>query len=260
MSDIVKTEAVVLRSMKYRETSKIVTFYTRNFGKVKAIAKGARQSKSKFGSSLEPMSYVLAVLHRKEHRVLQLISQCDLIKPFRHLSEDLAKIAVCMSAIELIDKVSHDEEKNEKLFRLLLDVLSAANSATKKPWNLLYGFEIQLAGILGFQPNFEKCVLCGKAVLIGNDHSTLVAFHLGKGGPLCSSCSEHVGFKARISSDALRILAQLAGLRTMEAIADLGFIESHKEEIEGFLLRFLQFHIDGLQNLKAEKVLSRILA
>ena len=99
MSSIVKTEAVVLKSMKYRETSKIITFYTRDFGKVKAIAKGARQPKNKFGSSLEPMSYVLVVLYRKEHRDLQLISQCDLIKTFRHLSEDLDKMAVCMSAI-----------------------------------------------------------------------------------------------------------------------------------------------------------------
>ena len=259
MSIIVKTEAVVLKSMKYRETSKIVTFYTRDFGKLKAIAKGARQPKSKFGSSLEPMSYVLVVLYRKEHRDLQLISQCDLIKPFPHLSDDLYKMAVCMSAIELVDKVSHDEEKNAKLFQLLIDILSATNIATKRPWRLLHGFEIQLAGILGFQPNFEKCALCGKAVFIRNDNSNSVAFDLGKGGPLCSSCLDHAGFKVKISHEALRILAQLAGLRTMEAIAGFEFSYFHKEEIESLLKRFLQFHVEGLRNLKAEKVLSRIL-
>lgn len=260
MSKIVKTEAVVLKSIKYRETSKIVTFYTRDFGKLKAIAKGARQPKNKFGSSLELMSYVLVVLYRKEHRDLQLISQCDLIKPFLHLSDDLDKMAVCVSAIELVDKVSHDEEKNEKLFRLLVDLLSVTNGATRNPRNLFLGFEIQLASILGFQPNFEKCARCGKGVFAGNDDSNSVAIHLAKAGPLCSSCAGLSGFKVRVSYDALHVLKQLARSRMMGAIADSELTDSHIEEIEGLLMRFLQFHVGGLQNLKAGKVLSRIVA
>ncbi len=260
MSSIVKTEAVVLKSMKYRETSKIVTFYTRDFGKVRAIAKGARQSRNKFGSSLEPMSYVLLVLYRKEHRDLQLVSQCDLIKSFRHLSEDLGKMAVCMSAIELVEKVSHDEEKNEQFFQLLIDLLSTVNSATQQPWNVLYGFEIRLSGILGFQPNFEKCALCGKAIIPGNKDSNSVVFHLSKGGPLCSTCVTQSGFRVSVSSDSLKVLIQLASFRKLEEIVNFEFSHSRRPEIESLLIRFLQFHIEGLQNLKAEKVLSRVLA
>jgi DNA repair protein RecO (recombination protein O) len=84
---ITKTEAVVLKSMNYRDSSKIVTFYTRGFGKVKCIAKGARQMKSKFGAGLEPITNVSLVLYKKEHRELQLVSQCDAIKTTVSLSE-----------------------------------------------------------------------------------------------------------------------------------------------------------------------------
>ena len=79
---LTKTEAVVLKAVKYRETSKIVTLYTKKFGKINAVAKGAMLTTSKFGASLEPMSYILAVLYKKETREVQFLSQADLIKPF----------------------------------------------------------------------------------------------------------------------------------------------------------------------------------
>ncbi|HEV8538897.1 MAG TPA: DNA repair protein RecO, partial [Bacteroidota bacterium] len=101
MSQIVTTEAIVLKSMKYRETSRIVTFYTRSFGKIPGIVKGARQAKSKYGTSLQPMSYVSLVFYRKEGREIQTVSQCDLMKSFRHLAEDMEKMAVGMAMIEL---------------------------------------------------------------------------------------------------------------------------------------------------------------
>ena len=78
---IESTDAIVLRAIKYGDTSKIVTLYTRRFGKVAVIAKGARSAKSKFGSALEPMSLIQAVFYRKENREVQLLSQADLLHP-----------------------------------------------------------------------------------------------------------------------------------------------------------------------------------
>src|SRR5436309_2774306 len=136
MSAIVTTDAIVLKSMKYRETSKIVAFYTRKFGKISAIVKGARRSKSKYGSSLEPMSYVSVVIYKKEGRELQTVSQCDVMKPFRHLADDLDKIAVGLSVIELVSIVAHEEEENTLLFLLVIDIMAALNDATRNPSNL----------------------------------------------------------------------------------------------------------------------------
>ena len=89
---LTKTEAVVLKAVKYRETSKIVTLYTKKFGKINAVAKGAMLTTSKFGASLEPMSYILAVLYKKETREVQFLSQADLIKPFLSLYSDYNKM------------------------------------------------------------------------------------------------------------------------------------------------------------------------
>ena len=106
---IVKTEAIVLSAMKFRDTSKIVRLYTREFGKVSVVAKGARDAKSKFRSALQPMSHVSAVIYKNDNRELQLLSQCDSITSFHHLTEDMEKMCAALSALELVDVVTHDE-------------------------------------------------------------------------------------------------------------------------------------------------------
>jgi DNA repair protein RecO (recombination protein O) len=89
---LTKTEVIVLKSMKYRDTSKIVTFYSRKFGKLKGIAKGARSANNKFGSSLELMTHSMLLIYKKEHKDLHLISQCDAINSYRNISNDLDRM------------------------------------------------------------------------------------------------------------------------------------------------------------------------
>lgn len=260
MSTIVKTEAIVLKTLKYRESSVIVTLYTKEFGKVKAIAKGARQPKSKFGASLQLMSYVVAVLYKKETREIQLLSQCDLMKSFRWLSEDLQKMAVGLSAIELMDKVSHDEEPNEALFGLITETLSVTNAALKNPWNVFYAFEIRLAGILGFHPNFERCVECGIMMVGRNGLKQHVLFQMGKGGPVCSKCAPSARLAVQLTAQALAILHQLAKITKLDAATSIEIGDNVRREIEGVLLGFLRYHVAGLHGLKSEKVFSTILS
>jgi DNA repair protein RecO (recombination protein O) len=116
---ITRTDAVVLKSMKYRDSSKIVTFYSRRFGKVQGIAKGARQMKSKFGAALEPLSAVSLILYKKDHRELQLISQCDTLKTYKNIHSELERLAVGLSIIELLNQLTREEEGNDALYTLL---------------------------------------------------------------------------------------------------------------------------------------------
>ena len=125
---IVKTEALVLRSRKYRETSSILILYTRDFGKLSVVAKGARGVRSRFGSSLQPLSHVLAVLYKHDRRDLHLLSQCDVIGRFAHLADDLDNFGASMSVAELLEHVAHDEQRNDELFDLTLDVLRAIDN------------------------------------------------------------------------------------------------------------------------------------
>ncbi len=151
---LVKTEAIVLKSMKYRDTSKIVTFYTKEYGKLNGIAKGARSAKNKFGSALEPLTHSMLVLYKKEHRDLHLISQCDAIDSFRNFTEDLDRMSIGLAVLELVNQLTHDEERKPALFPLLLETLSALNSSTKNYETYLQAFRLRLAALFGLCAEF----------------------------------------------------------------------------------------------------------
>jgi DNA repair protein RecO (recombination protein O) len=259
MSTIVTTDAIVLKSMKYRETSKIVAFYTHKFGKISAIVKGARRSKSKYGSSLEPMSYVSVVIYKKEGRELQTVSQCDVIKPFRHLTDDLDKIAVGLSVIELVSIVAHEEEENIPLFNLVIDTLTALNDAKRNPSNLFYSFQMHLAQVLGFQPIFDRCISCGSDILSTASINESIEYHLDKGGPLCVNCSNVPGHRTKLSPKVFNILERIASTSTFDSMQNLEIDKKSRNEIESFLWSYLQYHVTGFRALKSTKVFSRIL-
>jgi DNA repair protein RecO (recombination protein O) len=161
---ITKTDAIVLKTMKFRDTSKIVTFYTRQYGKLKGVAKGARQMKSKFGASLEPMTRVSLVLYRKEHRDLQLVSQCDIVNYYKRIHSEIERMSVALSILDLVNQLTHDEEENGELFRLLVETFDQLERAAKNHANLFYAFEIRLAGLFGFSPDLEVCGRCRKPI------------------------------------------------------------------------------------------------
>ena len=258
MSTIVKTEAVVLRSIDFHETSKIVTFYTRQYGKIAGIVKGARRPKNKYGSSLEPMSYVSLVFYKKEGRDVQTVSNCDVMKPFRYLYEDIDKMAIGMAIIELMNIVIHEREENAQLFSLLVNSLNRINSAATGAINLFYYFEIHLAKDLGFQPSFDHCVSCKrelKEILDGQTYR----FHIERGGLVCTQCSEISGQKSPLTADALKILRQIITSNHMDTLLEIKLDEESKGNLESFILTYLQYHLHGLRPLKSDKVFSKII-
>jgi len=256
---IVKTDAIVLRSRKYRETSKILHLYTREFGKLSVIAKGARGPKSKFGAALQPMTHVCAVLYKHDQRELHLLSQCDGVTRFPNLTEDLDKFAAAMSVIELLEFVAHDEERNDQLFDLALGSLRAVNEAQKNARNVQYYFELHLSDVLGFRPNFHACLSCGKhldAELVGTKGGEL---RLGNGGVLCSGCSESAGSRGTISFGALRILQRFQDTNDPMAVTQTKLTVHQMEEVRTILRQYLESHVGGLHKLKAQSVAASIV-
>lgn len=256
---ITKTDAIVLRSRKYRETSKILNLYTKEFGKISVIAKGARGAKSKFGASLQPLSYVSAVLYKHDHRELHLLSQCDSVAQFRWLAEDLDKFTAAMSVVEMVECVAHDEERNDRLFDLALSVLKAINEAGKNAINIQYYFELHLSDVLGFKPNFHTCISCNNSLdeeHIGTKGGEL---RLDSGGVLCASCSGSVGSRGSISLGALRILQRLQQATEPEAVIQMKLSDHQGEEVKTTLMQYLQSHVGGLHRLKARALASSIV-
>ena len=271
---ITRTDAVVLKSMKYRDSSKIVTFYSRRFGKVKGIAKGARQMKSKFGAALEPLSAVSLLFYKKEHRELHLISQCDTLKTYRNIHSELDRMAVGLSILELIDQLTHEEEGNDPLYSLLVQSLDELEQAEKHFMNFFLAFELRCASVLGFMPSFDACQVCGKDLddLVADEPAV---FQSAKGALVCDRCwrGESV-FKngvaradlARLSGSSpddgnmLVSIGALKGLRKLLnaplhslAVLDLGTVLGN--EIDGTLRLFLRQHFEDLKPIKSLEML-----
>jgi len=225
---LVKTETIVLKTMKYRDTSKIVTFYSKEFGKLKGIAKGARTSKNKFGSSLEPMTHAMLVLYKKEHQDLHLISQCDAIDSFKSLTEDLDRMTAALAVIELVHRVTHDEEHNPALFALLMETLRALNSSKKKYSTYLYAFNLRLVSLLGYAPNFDVCGECGNPLVMESGEKEFV-FQTARGAVYCHHCclpadysqkhEHHERALITISAQGLQIMRRL--LRSLAKNEDI---------------------------------------
>jgi DNA repair protein RecO (recombination protein O) len=256
---IVKTDAIVLRARKFRETSRILTLYTREFGKLSAIAKGARGAKGRFGASLQPATHVTAVLYKHDHRELQLLSQCDALTDVRSLSDDLERFTVAMAIIEMVDVVSHDEERNVPLYELLLGSLTSVGSAERHALNIQFYFDIHLAGILGFRPNFHTCLACGAELTTGGIGTKGGELRLGNGGVLCNVCSDGAQGQGSVTQGSLKLLQHLQDAQQPEDATRLKLTEHQTEEISSILRHYLESHVGGLHRLKARSLAQSII-
>ena len=259
---LTKTEAIVIKSMKYGDTCKIVTFYTRQFGKLKGIAKGARRSDNKFGTSLEPMTNVSLVLYKKEDRDLHLLSQCDSINSFGSVHDSIEKISVGLSILELIDQLAHEEEENPALFSLIIETLSALDRSSRNLHSLGRSFQIKLASLLGYAPSLDVCLECGKSISEkGQDLN--VGFQLMKGAVICAECNrtneaKHmIGYRI-LSAPALKILQCFLAFR-MESITSIGYSEMIGNEIDETLRLYLRYHFENMKDLKSTQIFKSLV-
>jgi DNA repair protein RecO (recombination protein O) len=258
---LVTTDAIILKSMKYRDTSKIVTFYTKEYGKLKGIAKGARTAKSKFGSALEPMTHSILVLYKDEHRDLHLISQCDAVESFKNLAGDLDRMTIAFAVIELMNLVTHDEERNPALFALLEETLSALNAGSKNYISYLHAFRLRIASLFGYAPDFEVCGECGTSLVLENGE-TLFAFHLARGAVLCNRCCAPVSSSVNTGQDAafhilsaqtLQIFRRLLKAN-MQSLGNIEYDVQVGNQIDEVLRLYLRYHFEGLKPLKSTEL------
>jgi DNA repair protein RecO len=152
---IIKTEAIILKCDNYRETSKIVTFYTKSHGKLRGIAKGVRDSKTRWGGALQAMAYLNMMFYYKENSTLHLISGAEYIDSLQKTYDDHDKLQIGYRIVELMNKTTADSQENLNLFSLAVDTLKSLNIATKNYVNLLFNFEFKLLKILGFEIDLE---------------------------------------------------------------------------------------------------------
>ncbi|MFH1049660.1 MAG: DNA repair protein RecO [bacterium] len=153
---IVKTEAIVLNSFKYGESSKIITLYTKDFGKIKVIAKGARKAKNKFGSSLDPLSYCQICFYKKPSTELYLLSDAEHVVPLRKIQDSYYHLSAGLIIAEAINITQDVNEVNQELFALSTKVLKFLNEIPKSPFSVSSYFLIKLSENIGFAIDFQS--------------------------------------------------------------------------------------------------------
>ncbi len=178
---IIKTQGIVLKSFDFRETSRIATFFTREQGKVSGVLKGIRKDHRKFGSSLERFSENDIVYYQYRNSDLHLISQCDLIRYFLAVRQDLKKSLAASYILELVYIVMPPEEVNKNVYQLMLDFLAALEETTDIN-QLVYIFQIKMLSYSGFRPHLDACLKCKREV------SGTVKFSPQEGGLICLKC------------------------------------------------------------------------
>ncbi len=199
-----RDHGIVLRTHKLGEADRIVSLVTERHGKVRAVAKGVRKTKSRFGARLEPPSHVALQLY--EGRELDVITQAESVDHFRHIRTDLDRLGAAVSMLEAVDQLAQEREANPALYRMLLGALRAL-AAAHGPL-VVAGFFWKVLALEGFRPEVERCVVCGSK-------EALVAFDLLEGGAICRQDRRGVA----ISSEALDLLRQILGGRLGQALA-----------------------------------------
>ena len=254
---IVSSEAIVLKSMKFRDTSKIVTLYTKSFGKISVLAKGARGGKSKFGSSLEPMSYVQAVFYKKEHRDLHLLSQADHIEVFREIGSDQLKLSLGWCLIEVLHASMHEEEKNEDVFSLTVSALRSLNATQHNPASILLCYFLRLCSQFGFQWDVERCSSCSALTLAKLLDKPPFLFDLESGVLFCANCSRGL-VGVRISSeDVSMVIALLKGDVFEAQHVQMG--ASSALRLLHLIIEYIRKHVSGMKKIKSYQMVDVFL-
>lgn len=254
MGQIFRTEAVVLRKIPFRETSQIVTLFTREKGKIAAMAKGARNLKSQFGATLQPMSHIEAIFYYKPTRELQTLSETSHVAVLNGITDDLDKIAVGMRIVEIVQALVQQEERNEQVFNLLIHTLHHLDHATENIPNVWLYFQLQLAGCLGFQPDVVREDV---EALPENGGLLLLA-----SGAMYSDLNEErlvdgAMASAKASRTALRAFAILARA-DLEVVSRLHLKPDIFLEVGNLVDRYLKYHFEDVLPTRSERVIGQL--
>lgn len=227
-----RTRALVLRVHYLSDTDKLVTFYTERFGKVKAVAKGARRIKSRYGASLEPLTLVSLIYFGKEHQSLFRVNQCDIVDFHHEIRDSLDTFFYALYFIELLDSLTAEGHCDAELFAFVSEILKIL-SPEQNPELLCRYYELQMLSLLGYKPRLEHCVKCRQF-----PRSHWVGFSYNSQGIFCAPCLDGNPVEIRIQLGTLQYLKRLFTL-DLKRWARLKVPKDTEKELEQFTHRLV---------------------
>ncbi len=243
-----KAKGIVLKTHKLGESDRIITVLTNHYGKVGAVAKGVRKTKSKFGSRLEPFTHVDLVLYKG--RNLDIVTQAEIINAFSRIRDSFDRITYGSAMLDLVTKVSVEGERDIALYNLLLKSLDVLSRAKKNFRLLLITFDIKLMAVSGFMPKLEHCVLCKKSP------GAKPHFSFEWGGAICDECSPMDKNSVVVTPAAAEVLLRLIRI-PLNDIVDMDVIALVEDELYLLMRDYVGYYIQA--RLKSRECLSQFL-
>ena len=236
-----REEAVVLRTLRLGDSDRIVTFLTRGRGKVRAVAKGVRKTKSRFGGRLEPLGHVALLLY--EGRELDVVTQAESLEHFRLVRDDLDRLAKAHVVLEVTDHVAQERQANPRLYQMLVGALRAL-AAHDSPL-LVPAYILKVLASEGAQPVIDGCAGCGAG-------GPATGFDLIQGGVLCADCARRAS-AAPVSPEALDLVRRVL---TGDLVGALNCAAGAATvEVDRLATRSFEHHVE--RRLRSATVLDR---
>jgi DNA repair protein RecO (recombination protein O) len=235
-----RASAVVLRHADYGEADRLLTLFTREQGKVRAIARGVRKVTSRKAGHIEPFTYVTLQLARG--RGLLIVTQAETVNSFPGLREDLVKTSYAAYIIELLDRFTYEEETpHPPVFRLLTETLERIEKESDA-WLPIRYYEIRLLDFLGFRPQLFECVNCGCEIQPEDQY-----FSFSAGVAICPRCGQGLPNPASISMAALKYLRHFQRSSYAVAVRARATMQEQKEVetlMQGYLTYLLEHELN----------------
>lgn len=240
-----KDEAIVLTKKAYGESDRIVRLFTLSGGKITAIAKGGSKSQKRFMNTLEPFNHIRIEYFKKQTKTMARIENADIIESNSGIELNLKRICTTSFFVEFADKLTKEGERNIELFNGLKGILDDVKNIEFTSSDIVF-YLLRILGCLGFMPNFNTCVQCGRDV----PDEDKVFFSRERGGILCPVCSQAIPFKS-YPRGIIRGLSSF--VRGDRCNGDLDFLTYAQDIMEGFI----SFHLDV--EIKSYKLLKNLI-
>jgi DNA repair protein RecO (recombination protein O) len=245
MSEIIKTDAVVLNKLDYGDTSKIAHLFTRDFGKMSVIVKGARSPKSKIGMIVDTINVIQVIIYKKETRDIQLIGSADLIKHFPTIKEDFERIKYATAVIELLLQLTVELDPHPRLFDGTVRIFEIMNNAEKNPKYYFAKYFLFFIKEIGYQFPITHCSVCNKEL----DDTMQINYNYDS-GILCGECGKDRMSHFRFTKELFNLLQCLSSKNN-----NVRYSDRELDTLIMLLEKFLKYNIDEFKGLRSLKVL-----
>ncbi len=250
---IFRTQAIVTHSIPYGESDRIVTFLTRDFGKMKGIAKGARRSQKRFQNALSLFSHIRLIFFDREGMGLVRVNGCDILHSFPKIRDHLEKIYYGEYFLELVNEMAGEREVNLESFELLLSFLSDLENTEPREERLRM-FEIRMLSLFGYRPNMKRCDSCKREWEHLQDMPS-VFFSLEQGSLMCEACSQTRSDLVPLSLGTARFIEKISYME-LPKMHRLRFTPQALQESRELLPKFITYQLGKeMKSLKALRTL-----